>query len=538
MVETQETRNYHRFCPGEERVKISNAICLGRRRSHFPKCHGCQFNDAVQEPVGPQHSGRSTLGHARHATSAGGDTPPASTIQSLFHDSDISGVVPDPLSADAAWRIGHAAAQFLRSKLRGYDRADPDARSVIVGRDAREHARPLADALIEGIRSTGTDVVDLGVVDTPMLYFAVDHLRACGGIQVSGGDRPLGENGLRICGAKAIPVGIDTGLGSVRDIAARIPRHETGASPRLTHGDVSPAYAEFVRGFLLGSNRLPRPIKIVVDANNGTAGRWIPVLFKGIRNLRMTRLNFEHKGKFAHGPDPLDARNTRELRQTVKAEEADFGICFDSSAERCVFVDDHGRTIRPDYATALLAKAFIAEKPGVAIVYDYRAGIATEEEIVRNGGIPVREQPCGAFIKRTLSERGAVFGGDLTGAYYFRDALCCESATLAFVHMINLLLKSGRRLSELVRPIQRYSSSGDIRFQCEDTDRAVADVIEAHGEATVEQFDGVTFRYPDWWFNVRTLTPDHLLSVTLEARSRKLVEQRLSELEAHLGTRA
>jgi len=538
MVGTQETRDYHKFCPGEERVKISNAICLGRRRSHFPKCHDCQFNDAVEGAASPRRPGRNSAGLMPQGTPGGDETSPTPSIHSLFHASDISGVVPSPLSTDAAWRIGHAAAQFLRSKLRGYDRADPDARSIIVGRDTREHARPLADALIEGVRSTGTDVVDLGETDTPMLYFAVDRLRACGGVQVSGGNRPLDENGLRICGAKAIPVGIDTGLGSIRDIAVRIPRHETGASPRLTHTDVSEAYTEFVRGFLLGGRRLPRPIKIVVDAGNGTAGRWIPVLFKGIRNLRMTRLNFEHKGQFAHGPDPLGPRNTRELRQAVKAEEADFGVCFDSSAERCVFIDDHGRTVRPDYTMALLAKAFIAEKPGATIVYDYRSGIATEEEIVRNGGIPVREQPCGAFIKRTLSERSAVFGGDLTGAYYFRDALCCESATLAFVHMINLLVRSGRRLSELVRPVQRYSNSGEVRFQCDNTEQAIADVIEAHGEAAVEQFDGVTFRYPDWWFNVRTLAPDHLLSVTLEARSRKLVEQRLSELGPHLGVRA
>lgn len=538
MAETQETRDYHKFCPGEERVKISNAICLGRRRSHFPKCHGCQFNDSVEETVSPPQTERSSVDRQPRGTSADDETFPASTIQSLFHTSDVSGVFPSPLSTDAAWRIGHAAAQFLRSKLRGYDRADPEARAVIVGRDTRESARPLTDALIEGIRSSGTDVVDLGETDTPMLYFAVDHLRACGGVQVAGGNQPLDHNGLRICGVKAIPVGIDTGLSSIRDIAARIPRHETGASPRLTHADVSPAYTEFVRGFLLGGHRLPRPLKVVVDANNGTAGRWIPVLFRGIRNLRMTRLNFEHKGQFAHGPDPLDVRNTRELREAVKAEAADFGVCFDTSAERCVFVDDRGRTLRPDYTTALLAKTFIAEKPGATIVYDCRAGIATEEEIVRNGGIPVREQPCGAFIKRTLFERGAVFGGDLTGAYYFRDAMGCESATLAFISMINLVLRSGRRLSEVVRPIQRYSSSGEIRFQCDDTNRAVADVIEAHGDAAVEQFDGVTFRYPDWWFNLRTLAPDRLLSVTLEARSRKLVEQRLSELAAHLGPRA
>ncbi|MFQ5411469.1 MAG: hypothetical protein ACE5EC_04205, partial [Phycisphaerae bacterium] len=254
MIQSQTTSDYYKYCPGEERVRISNAICLGRRRSHYPKCRGCQFNDDERDSTAP-----GTASHASHSQSSGdpavkpGDdrSNTASDVASLFHDSDICGTIPIPLSEDVAWRVGHAAAHFLRSKLRGYDRADPDTRAVVVGRDTRPHSESLEQALIAGIRSTGTDVVALGVIGTPQLYFAVKELGVCGGFQIAGGRRPAEYNGIRICGAKAVPIGIETGLGSIRDIADRIPQHETGAVSRLIARDLTEDYANFIRGFLL-----------------------------------------------------------------------------------------------------------------------------------------------------------------------------------------------------------------------------------------------------------------------------------------------
>jgi len=542
MTDTQPTADYYKYCPGEEHVKISNAICLGRRRTHFPKCHGCRFNDD-EKMAASATAPRSTTPVRNATNSLLLPTPPdrteaANAVASLFRSCDVSGTVPEPLSVDAAWRIGHAAAQFLRAKLRGYDRADPNTRSLVVGRDPRREGVALEEALIEGIRSTGTNVVSLGMIDTAQLYFAVHHVGSCGGVQITAGHKPVDHNGFRICGAKAVPIGAETGLMSIRDIAMRIPRHQTGAQSRLITKDLSEAYTQYIRGFLLAKARLPRPIKIVVDASNGSAGRWLPIIFKGMRNLRLIRLNFDGRGEFAHEPNPLKLKNTREMRRVVKEHQADFGVCFDSSAERSVFADEKGHTCRPELLGALLARLFVERHPGGAVVYDHRASVVTEEEIVRAGGMPVRERIGRDFIKRAMADRDAIFGCDLSGCFYFRDNDYCESGILALVHVINLLLSTGRSLSELIRPLQRYSFSSDVRFACDDTEQVLQQVAEAHRSAAIEQFDGLTFRYPDWWFNVRPFAAERQVHVTLEARSRKLVDQKLGELQPLLGERA
>ncbi|HWL92599.1 MAG TPA: hypothetical protein VNT79_03620 [Phycisphaerae bacterium] len=541
MSTVQSTKDYYRYCPGEEHVKISNAICRGRRRSNFPKCTGCQFNDDqrggdphnyVQAQVAPPETIRVSNGQVVEKVND------ATKIGTLFKLSDISGVYPYPLSDDAAWRIGHAAAQYLRSKLRGFDRADPIARSVVVGRDTRGHSLPLEDALIEGMRSTGTDVITLGEVGTPHLYYVVNHLGACGGVQVTSGNGPINQNGFRICGPKATPIGMDTGLSSIRDIAIRVPRHFTGASSRRITKDFSELYCKHIRAFVRTDMRLPEPIGIVVDASNGTAAKWLPLIFRGNRNVRLVRVNFENKGEFDHEPNPLLAKNTRDLRTLVRTEKAAFGIGFDSSEERCVFIDDKGRTIRPDHMIALLACAMLERDSAAQIIFDHRASSIVDEEIVRAGGIPVRERIGAAYMKRTMAERDAAFGGDLSGRFYFRSAAFCESAVIAMIQVINLLINSGKPLSELTKPLQRYSVSGEIKYLCPDTHEALRNLSNVHRSATIEHLDGLTFRYPDWWFNVRPNPAERSIQLTLEAKNRKLVDERLEELSPLLGSRA
>lgn len=541
MAQTPSKTDYYRYCPGEESVKISNAICRGRRRVHFPKCAGCQFNDdekaAALQPGGapaaplPFFPVRVSNGHTIDVT--GDET----SIATVFHSADIVGATPEPLSEQAAWRIGHAAGQFLRSKLRGYDRADPNARSVIVGRDTRPSSPLIEHSVIEGIRSTGTDVFTLGEIGLPMLYFAVNHFNACGGVLVSAGHRPLSENGLRICGAKALPIHMETGLASIRDIAVRIPYHQSGSPSRRIPKDLTDAYASFVRGFLLSKVKVSRPLKIVVDASNGTAGRWLPVVLRGIRNLRVIRVNFETKGEFAHEPNPLPARHLRDARSALRSESADCALCFDASEERCVIIDDKGHIVRPEFVIALLARQYLEREPGAIIVLDHRASNAAAEEIVRAGGVVVREKIGGPNMKRCMSERNAVFGGDISGHFYFRDNYFAESATMALVQLINMLSTSGKSLSELVRPMQRYSTSGELRFQCEDAGRVIREVSRSFEDAQIEHFDGVTVRYPDWWFNVLPHATERQVRLTLEARNRRLVEEKLAHLEPLLGQR-
>src|SRR5262245_11645864 len=259
MSGTQTTTDYFKFCPNEESIKISNAICRGRRRTSFPKCPGCQFND--DEKIAPPV----TIMQERART--------VSLVETLFRQNDICGVVPSPLSEEAAWRIGYACAQYLHGKLKSLERADPIARSLIVGRDARIHSESLQRSMIEGVLAAGIDVLQVGQIDTPGLFFAVSHLRACGGILATGGIEPADHNGFQLCGAKGLPIGADTGLSGIRDLAMRIPRHAPASNARETEYDLGSNYCEFVFSQLKGGRILAKRVTFVIVYNGGVAAR-------------------------------------------------------------------------------------------------------------------------------------------------------------------------------------------------------------------------------------------------------------------------
>ncbi len=541
MPEIQPASDYFRFCPGEEQIKLSNAVCRGRRAVNFPKCPGCQFNDDERAKTRP------TTGQDRANA--------VSLIESLFRPHDILGLYPSPLSTDAAWRIGHAAGQYLHGRLRGFDRANPSIRSMVVGNDGRRNGEALEAALIEGVQSTGIDVVRIGVVDTPQLYFAVNHFGTCGGIQITGGRHPLPYSGMKICAAKAFPIASETGLASIRDLAVRVPRHRTGTTGSVTQADVGDAYREFVRRFLVhnapvkpgptdgratggrSSAALSRPLQLVVSACGGVAAQVFPLIFDGIDGLTWHAMQFDRADADSAELDPALPVNATALRKAVQTHKADFGVGFDGDADRVLFVDDKGTLVRSDLIATLLARRFIEREPGAAVVYDHRFSSSVTEEIQRAGGLPIRERVGHVFIKKTMSERHAVFGADLSGRFYFRDNSSCENAMIAVVHLINLLGETGRKLSELVRPISRYRASGDLRFTCPDSERVFNEIAAAHGEAEIEHLDGVTIRYPDWWFNLRRGDSSSELQLTLEARTRKIVDARLSELGDILGAK-
>lgn len=525
MAESDSTTDYRRFCPGEDLIKISDAVCRGRRRSNFPKCPGCQFND--------DEHGESDA----PPVAAGAKPRHAAAVEAVFKAYDVRGIVPDPLSEDVAWRVGHATAQFLRSKLRGYERADPSARAIVVGRDMRTHSPGMRDALVDGIRATGVDVLDIGMIDTSQIYFAVNHFGACGGIQTTASHNPAEYNGFKICGAKGVPIGQDTGLTSIRDIASRVPVHETGTQAGQSRHDLSEPYREFVLGFLRGGDGLSRPLKVVVDASNGMAGRWFPIVFDGLENLTVVPLNFEHDGTFVHDPNPLVAANLKSMRKAVKEHNADFGACFDGDADRCMFVDQKAAIIGCDLITALLARSFLERDQGAAIVYDLRSSRIVSETIRQAGGVPVRERVGHAFMKRTMAERNAVFGGELSGHFYFRDNFYCDSGLIAFICVLNALTDSGKTLGELIRPIQKYRSSGEVNFECPDKDAVIRQIPEQFPDAEIDDLDGVTVQYPDWWFNVRKSNTEPLLRLNLEARTKKIVDQRIADIAPLLGER-
>ncbi|MBI4578896.1 MAG: phosphomannomutase/phosphoglucomutase [Planctomycetes bacterium] len=526
----QRVDSYYRYCPGEERLKISDAVCLGRRRSNFPKCKGCQFNDDEKRAAAAGGERRAETGRAD------GDK-----IESLFGAYDLRGTYPDPLDADVAWRVGLATAQFLRSQLRGYDRSERAKSTVVVGRDMRRSSVALAEALIEGLRAGGSPVVDIGLIDTPQLYFAVNRVTCCGGVQVTASHNPPNYNGFKICGQKAKPISSDTGLLQICKIAQNTLRHQSGQLADLRQEDLSEAYRDFVRGFFNaggGCFNAERPLKVVVDASNGMAGRWVPLLFGDVEWLDIVRLNFEHNGEFIHEPNPLVEANLAQLKDRMGRSKADLGVCFDGDADRLITVDEKGRTIPADLITALLARTFLGRSAGSVVVYDLRSSRAVAEEVRDAGGVPRRERCGHAFIKKMLADTKGIFAGEVSGQYYFRDNFYCDSGMIAFAEVLNLLAATGKPIGELVAPLRRYAGSGEINFLNDDTHGTLKWLAAQHSDGEIDYLDGVTVQYHDWWFNVRpSNTEPRLLRLNVEAADERLLARRLAELSAMLGSR-
>jgi phosphomannomutase len=525
----QQPEKYHRHCPGEERSRISDAVCNGRRRANFTKCKACQFNtdrrgqDDIQQAV------------QRRAGAEERREMSDDKIAKVFKAYDVRAMYPDPLNEEVAWRIGYATSQFLRSQLSGVDRADRKANTMVVGRDMRLSSPSLQKAFIDGALATGADVIDIGQIDTSQIYFAINHLATCGGVQVTASHNPAQYNGLKVTGPKGKAIGQDSGLEEIKRLAMSVPRHESSQRGQLRSVDLAGPYKDFVRKFLQAN----KPIKVAVDASNGMAGKWFPILFDDVPGLRITRLNYdllEKVGKFVHEPNPLVDANLRQLQQVVRQNKSDFGACFDGDADRCVFVDENGAIVRSDFVTALLAKQFLKDNPGSTIVYDLRSSWVLKEEIERAGGVPKRQRVGHVFMKRTMADTNAAFGGELSGHFYFRDNWYCDSGMLAFVAVLNLLASEGKPLSKLIAPLCRYATSGERNFHNEDKDATIEKLLKKYADGQVDTLDGVTVQYADWWFNVRKSNTEPLLRLNLEAKTKELMDQKLADLTPLLGT--
>ena len=470
----------------------------------------------------------------------------------VFKAYDIRGTYPDEVDEDLAWKVGHATAQFLRSLLTGYERGQASANRIVVGRDMRPSSDPLVRAMISGISSSGLGCVDIGMCDTPMVYFAINHLGTCGGIQVTASHNPLGHNGFKISGMKARPIGQDTGLKEIKHIASALRRMpERAATAPVQSMDLWAEYRRHVLRFL----NAPRRLKTVVDASNGMGGKMIPAIFSprelALRSLaeggscsdsqapiEIIPLNFEVGGKLAHPLNPLVEANLEELMAAVKEHHADLGICLDGDADRCMFVDEKGHAVRCDLMTALLARHFLRSNPGAMVVYDLRSSRAVAEEIRAAGGVPRRERVGHAFMKKTLADGHGVFGGELSGHFYFRDNFNCDSGAIAFATVVSVLAARERPLSELIAPLDRYSHSGEINFEVHDKEGKMKEVEAAFGDAQIDHLDGVTCQYEDWWCNVRPSNTEPLLRLTLEAKDPRMMKEKLAAVEKILGKRA
>ena len=449
----------------------------------------------------------------------------------IFKAYDIRGIYPDQLNEDAAWKIGNASATFLRAMLRGYDRGLANKQSLCVGQDMRLHSRSLANALIKGMNAAGAKIIDIGMIDTPQMYFAINYLGTCGGVQVTASHNPAQYNGFKISGLEAKPVGVDTGLKEIKHIATSLLHTRGSEEEMIEKRDLTEAYKEHVLKFL---DTKVKPLKIVIDASNGMAGKMVPLIFDKI-GIEMIKLNFEYKGVFKHEPNPLVESNLKQLKETVKKRKADIGVCFDGDADRLMMVDEKGETISCDLMTALMVPYFLKKSPGAAVVYDLRSSWVVREEIVKAGGIARRERVGHAYMKKTLRTAHAIFGGELSGHFYYRDNFYADSGLITFVHMINILSSADEPVSELVKPLRRYYASGEINFAVDEKEEMMKELKRKYSQGEADDLDGITIQFKDWWFNCRPSNTEPLLRLNIEAKTKDLLEKQLKEMETILG---
>ena len=454
-------------------------------------------------------------------------------IDKSFKAYDIRGLYPEQIDEELAWRTGHAAANFLRKQVSGFASGGDNSNAIVVGYDMRPHSPSLVEALVKGIRSTGMACIDIGLCDTPMIYFAINHLDAAGGIQVTASHNTIEYNGMKISGYKAKPVAAATGLNEIKNFVKAIHVMPDSA----VYGDYSKAdlwdeYRAHVHKFLA----VERPLKIVADASNGMAGKMLPALFGNVEALDIIPMHFELGNGFVHPPNPLVEANLKWTQDAVIAQGADMGVCLDGDADRCMFVDEKGQIIRCDIMTTLLALEFLQTDPGSAIIYDLRSSMILPERVSAAGGKPIRERVGHSFLKKAMAENNGVFGGELSGHSYFRDNFYADSAAIVFATVCSLLARSDKPLSELIAPLLAYSHSGELNFQVEDKDAKMAEVEQRFaGETTIDHLDGVTCTADDWWCNVRPSNTEPLLRLSLETKSPEALAEKLALLKSILG---
>jgi len=460
----------------------------------------------------------------------------------VFKAYDIRATYPNPLNENMAWQIGFGCGRFLLEDAASAGETTPMMRNVVVGYDMRTSSPALRDALCQGLIDSGAGVLEIGLVDTPMVYFAINHLDCAGGVQVTASHNPPKYNGFKVSKRKAKPVGEATGLAEVRKLAAiSDPTTKGSGSAVREQRDLWDAYRQHVLQFL---DLKGRSLRVVIDASNGMAGTMVPKVFgprgDAIDGLEIGELYFDNcKGEFVHEPNPLVAANLVDLQAKMVEEKADFGICFDGDADRLIVVDEKGQIVGCDLLTGLLASWLLQKHPGRAIIYDLRSSKAVEEAVEKAGGKPVRSRVGHVFMKAAMAEHEGVFGGELSGHFYFAGNFNADSGAIAMATVLSMMADLNKPLSQLIKPLARYHQSGEQNFEVEDKDGALEELKEAFADrARIDELDGVTvdcFDSEGWWANVRKSNTEPLLRLNLEAKNPETLERMLEDLSPRLG---
>lgn len=447
-------------------------------------------------------------------------------MASIFKAYDIRGLVDSELTPDFAFQTGMAFARFLEQER--------EPATVVIGEDMRPSSPLLAEAFAAGVISHGMDVIRIGLASTDLLYFAAGKLN-CPGAMFTASHNPAEYNGIKLCLSGARPVGKESGLLAIEQMVANgvpLTQRPLGKEHQrnLLHD-----YAEYLLSLVDLSQM--RHLKIVIDAGNGMAGYTVPAVFEKL-DVKVIPLYFELDGTFPnHEANPIDSANLKDLQKAVKKHSADLGLAFDGDADRCFLVDELGNCVDPSALTALIAARELAKRPKSTIIYNLISSRAVKEVIEENGGKAVRSRVGHSYIKKLMAETGAIFGGEHSGHFYFKEFWRADSGMLAALHAIAALGESKKSISKILAEYQRYFASGEINSKVKNAQGAIAQIKEKYGkdsELTLDELDGLTVNGDTWWFNVRASNTEPLLRLNVEAKTQarmeKLRDQVLGEI--------
>lgn len=455
---------------------------------------------------------------------------PAAAVNRVIKAYDVRGLVGEEIDEQFVFDVGGAFARLVR------DESAPGARQVVIGYDMRSSSPSLATAFAEGVVAQGLDVVRIGLASTDQLYFA-SGLLDCPGAMFTASHNPAAYNGIKLCRAGAKPVGKDTGLTTISDEVINGVPAADGAAGTISDRDVLAEYADFLRSLV--NIESGRPLRVAVDAGNGMGGHTTPAVLGAIPGITLLPLFFELDGTFPnHEANPLDPANLVDLQAHVLATGADIGLAFDGDADRCFVVDELGQPVSPSAVTALVAGRELGREIGATVIHNLITSRAVPELIVERGGTAVRSRVGHSYIKGLMAETGAIFGGEHSAHYYFRDFWGADSGMLAALHVLAALGEQDRPLSQIMADYQRYEASGEINYTVSDAAARVDAVLQSYegNIVAIDHLDGVTVDLGEGsWFNLRTSNTEPLLRLNVEARTTAEVDQIVEHVGAQIS---
>jgi phosphomannomutase len=438
-------------------------------------------------------------------------------LTSIFKAYDIRGVYPDELDEDAVARVGYGFAEWI------------EAGRIVIGRDMRTSSPKLAKAFARGASAGGAEVIDVGEVSTDALYFASGRLDLPGAMFTASHNPPR-YNGIKLCRERAAPVGEASGLQEILELSSRADDIPDGGSVAVERMEILADYGAHCRALI--DERLLKPLRVAIDAGNGMAGLTVPIVFEPLP-IEVVPLFFELDGTFPNHPaNPIEPANIADLQNIVRERGCDVGIAFDGDADRMFLVDENAAPVSGSVTTALVTERLLKRSPGEVVIYNLICSRTVPEVIEENGGRPVKSRVGHSFIKQMMAETGAIFGGEHSGHYYFRDNFRADSGMIAALLVLEALSEAGVPLSQLLKPFDRYSASGEINSEVRDQQAVIEKVARTYQDAKQDRMDGLSVEYDDWWFNCRPSNTEPLLRLNLEARTEDLMVAKRDEVLA------